>query len=204
MTAPPRNCAASPPGTAQVRPCAGADLATALERADGRCLSYCVFTGTRARHSPRIFLILFHHSCQMHHLYALSLPIHVFYFPLIHTTTSTLVSLTSPLFTDSPLEFANHIHTTTSTLPHPHICHILTTTFTPPHSHNHIHTTTFSKPHSHYTLTQPHSHNTSDKQIGGEKNQWRERNCGKLLPIGPVTKKRASLRRKRPSCGSKN
>ena len=30
MTAPPRNCAASPPGTAQVRPWAGADLATAL------------------------------------------------------------------------------------------------------------------------------------------------------------------------------
>ena len=54
MTAPPRNCAASPPGTAQVRPWAGADLATALDRAEGRCLSYCVFTGTLARSVLRL------------------------------------------------------------------------------------------------------------------------------------------------------
>ena len=122
------------------------------------------------------------------------------------THLAFLLSLTSPLFSHSPRHCSLTLLLfllTTSTQPHPHIFHILTTTFTPPHSHNHIHTTTFSKPHSHYTLTQPHSHNTSDKQIGGEKNQWRERNCGKLLPIGPVTKKLASLRRKRPSCGSK-
>ena len=110
---------------------------------------------SQIRHSPRIFLILFHHSCKMHHLYALSLPIHVFYFPLIHTTTSTLVSLTSPLFTHSPLVFANHIHTTTSTQPHPHN-HIHTFfTFSQPHSHHLIHTTTSTQP-----LSQNHTHTT--------------------------------------------
>ena len=65
---------------------------------------------SQIRHSPRIYPILFHHSCIMHYLYALSLPIHVFYFPL-HLLTAVIFHFTYPIkfiYVAQPINFIIH------------------------------------------------------------------------------------------------